>query len=397
MSNRAMHAGRVPLVVLLAAACGSGPTTDAPATSRPSAVPSGGATAPSSLEPSGAPGSTPTASGIGRHWIRADLGDDTALDAAFGPTGWAAVGRTCQPDPSCPGWGAAAWTSPDGITWTPVTVPGGTGVALLEVTWTGDAFFAVGPRFASDQGNDGPIDVVTWSSMDGTEWSEIGSFRVDGCDECRPVAEDLVGNTAALLIGRISTVPDLAGPYRSTDGTTWARIEPSPYRNDRTDYFNVDAVATADEIFLAGACRGCPIEVLRSRAGAKWTSVGSTDRGNFVEVSLAYDGRQFAVAGNGCGGECGTTVWSAIDGQPFEQVAELDVWHAHVVSMGTGFVLAGPSNSGPRVFTSLDGETWEELETDLDRTPCAIGALVGGPAGLLIAGHPECPGIWISR
>jgi hypothetical protein len=268
-------------------------------------------------------------------------------------------------------------------------------VALTDVTWNGKAFFALGSRYASDEGSEGPIDVVTWSSVDGTAWREIGSFQLDGCEDDCPVARSLAGNPDVLVIGGTVTTLDLAGPYRSADGLTWTRIQPSPYGTDRTHYFAVDALATGDEIFLAGACRGCPAVVVRSRNGVKWSRVGSTEKENLVGVSLAYDGRRFVVAGAACGGECGTKLWSAVEGLPVEEVAAMDVSRAQVTFTGTVFMLVGGTNQGSRVYVSPDGVTWKEQRTDLDRPPCQIGSLVSGPAGVLIV-DIGCPGVWLS-
>jgi hypothetical protein len=390
---------RMTLVVLLAAACARAPEpTAAPLpTSRPDAsqVEATTEATPSVMGASPRPSASTLSTGL--PWIRVDLGEDVALAATPGPSGWVAVGQACPQDPSCPDWGAAAWTSPDGMTWTKATVLGGTGVALTEVTWNGAAFFALGSRYATDDGMEGPTDVVVWSSLDGTEWWETGSFRVPGCeDEGCPVARGLVGNTAALLVPAVETNLDFSGPYRSADGATWTQIKPFPNGTDRT-YSVGAAVAAEDGIFLAGvACRGCPLVVLRSRQGLNWTRVGTVEEG--VGASLAYDGRRLLVARRACL-ECGTTtVWSAAAGQAFEQVAEVSVGGGQVRFTGTEFVLAGLSSGpgpAPGVFVSPDGSSWEELGTDV-KMACGF-RLVVGPAGWLLIGPADCPAIWFSR
>lgn len=388
---------RLTLVLILVAACASTPTPPSVSspTARPSATQMGAASEPAPSEPAGSPRGTPTALEIGQHWIRAEIGEGVMADAAFGLPGWVAVGQTCPRESSCPGWGAAAWTSSDGLSWTEATVSGGTGAALTDVTWNGEAFFALGSRNASADGSEAGLDVVTWSSVDGTAWREIGSFRLDDCEDSCPVARGLAGNPDGLVIAGTATTLELAGPYRSADGVTWTRIQPSPYGSDTNQYFAVGALATPEEIFLAGACGGCPFVVARSRNGTKWSRVGSSERENLVGVSLAYDGRRIVVSGRACGGECGTKVWSTIQGQPFEEVAAMDVFQTHVTFTGTVFMLAGVSSNRIRVHVSADGLTWKELRTDLDRPPCVVGSLVSGPTGVLLV-DIGCPGLWFS-
>jgi photosystem II stability/assembly factor-like uncharacterized protein len=169
---------------------------------------------------------------------------------------WCAVGGA---NPVCA-------TSPDGITWTARTIPGGEGYAYYAIAWNGSIFCAVGYSICATS-----PDGITWTSRSihaGTYYAIAwnGSFfcAVGAHDKCETSTDgitwttrtspnpgasgDILGITwngnVFCAVGGSASVPLCA---TSTDGNTWtSRTIPACYYSGA--YY---AIASGDSVMVA--------------------------------------------------------------------------------------------------------------------------------------------------
>lgn len=128
----------------------------------------------------------------GRTWERGaeNEGHEGAWisSAAQTDAGWVAVGldQTVEAEPADE---MAAWTSPDGLSWTRVptsSIERAFDGAATQVAWTGDRLVATGTV-----SSEGGSSVAAWLSTDGTSWSAVtGQPALDDGTPDRLVAMD---------------------------------------------------------------------------------------------------------------------------------------------------------------------------------------------------------------
>jgi hypothetical protein len=106
-----------------------------------------------------------------------DYQHDTIRSIAAGPSGLVAVGASLAGEAGEPGL-AAAWTSVDGLDWTPARLePPASVDALSDVIWDGDRFVAFGRP---------GLDQEVWLSADGRTWRRAASVpdaALDGAED----------------------------------------------------------------------------------------------------------------------------------------------------------------------------------------------------------------------
>ena len=178
--------------------------------------------------------STPAAwtSTDGVAWTRARGAPDWSAaeltDVVAGPDGLVAVGRRDTEQ----GQQGAVWTSTDGSAWTPVTsFPGGTSFSTIQAIARGaDGFVAVG-QAQDDDSLGGGASGAAWTSPDGRTWtaaldetayrSSVGGLR--GPD---PELTDVVaGGPGFVAVGSLADANGIFGAiFTSPDGRSWTRV-----------------------------------------------------------------------------------------------------------------------------------------------------------------------------
>lgn len=179
------------------------------------------------LDRRGAPTSWTSADGTAWTPVPLDgstFADADLMDVAWASDRWVITGATGAQSTTPGGVGTpngsagAAWTSSDGLTWTPATVEGtGEQVELREVFAGRDGLTAIGTLMGGHQG-------AVWTSADGTAWTLTGDSSTGALPSPWPAASDGVH-----ILGWI-TPADPSGSLAwsiSTDGATWTGLPPS--------------------------------------------------------------------------------------------------------------------------------------------------------------------------
>jgi hypothetical protein len=162
------------------------------------------------------------------------------------------------------GNGAAAWSSSDGMNWTPANVGNSENATMLDVIAVPDGFVAVGL-----QRNSTGFRPAVWRSSDGLKWEQMAS--PGGTSEGAMSA--LAASGAVLVaIGGSATDAEAAGMvWRSADsGVTWEPI----YRATCCHTLTGIARTAAGFIVSGTATDGAGTVALRSTDGAAWELAG---------------------------------------------------------------------------------------------------------------------------
>ncbi len=266
------------------------------------------------------PGSPNVSTGVvwtspdGRAWTRLPddprvFGDSVMQAVAANGSGFVAVGeRISASDASS----AAAWTSPDGVTWGRATVatpdlPRGEEAAMTDVTVIGGRWVAVG--FARGDS----MRPEVWTSVDGSAWTAIP--RIDappGFGFLRSLTTGPGGLvTVGFAEGKVAAKDAALGAWTSPDGLHWQAARTGggmfePHTSiSRGDVFSIDSVTSGPAGFVAvGEDRG-EAAVWTSPDGDSWTRTRSARvfqsapslGGSFVEMRgiTAWDAGVVAV------------------------------------------------------------------------------------------------------
>lgn len=123
---------------------------------------------------------------------------------------------------------AAAWTSEDGLTWTPVphddAVFGGAGhQEILSITAGGPGLVAVGRDIDLEHDSDAAV----WTSPDGVTWTRVqNEDEVFGGEDDQEMVDVVAGGPGLVAVGldwAVDSPPD-AAVWTSTDGLSWSRV-----------------------------------------------------------------------------------------------------------------------------------------------------------------------------
>lgn len=195
--------------------------------------------------------------------------NDIVLSAIPQGTGYVAVGMQQEGDASAAN--AAAWTSPDGHSWTRATVDGATGNTMDHVVATDQGLVAIGTAgYSFHAGMQGGTAI--WTSLDGRRWSRLGIAA-------EPPHGVLLGAPVKAL-GRW-----LAAAERS---------------------YPVDVTAPPPPATVAS--------IWQSNDGVHWVPLASTPPPGTV-AALAWDGTTLAAVGNRqIGDATAPSAWTTPDG-----------------------------------------------------------------------------------
>ncbi len=279
------------------------------------------------------------AAGIGVQMIGADYGNSTFVLTAYFTTG----PITAQVNTP------AAYTSPDGVTWTRRTLPGVNSVPYAPRFLNGKFFIAIQPSAAGNG--------VIASSADGISWTTTTL----GASVNAP--SDLsFGN--GLYVGCISSpVPGANQIITSTDGATWTpRSITANANGNHIAFFNGKFYATVSNFSIANGSG-----LYSSADGIAWTKVTGapanpgyvaattntllvTFQGSSVGQSISTDGTTFATAAPGL-------------------TLPYDV---EIRAVNGALTATVPANSSSFDFNlaraSLDGRTWTTIGTTANQS-----------------------------
>lgn len=313
-------------------------------------------------------------------WSRVDL-DQEVFGEASGPMlsvtaggpGLVAVGFT-QVD------NAPVWTSPDGLDWTPVPLeesprlePG-----LTSVTAGGPGFVAVGYSYGAPAAVKSGGLAVVWTSPDGTSWSNV-SLDEDGFADAGMLGVTS-GGPGVVAVG---FAMDHAAVWTSTDGITWSPVphDESIFGRDDTQ---MSAVTGGGPGLIAVGSRRGPgpdhASVWTSSDGIAWSPVPHDEDvfADVTQMSSVVAGGPGVVAVGTAGDDA--AVWTSTDGITWSRVlddqgvfgGQGDQAMAGVTNGGPGLVAVGSDGTNAAVWTSVDGVAWSRTPHDED--------VFGGPA-----------------
>jgi len=155
----------------------------------------------------------------GAEWIERARWTGFAFDVAEGGPGFVAVGSKAGLDNL---FGALAWSSADGISWTDSPpVPGAGGTGMLGVIPVEGGFLAVG----ASRDQVGVVDGMVWRSDDGIAWRQIqdGTLAGSGLSEVILTHGRLVAAGWTPLHTTTYGDLDQTGIWISNDGSTWTQ------------------------------------------------------------------------------------------------------------------------------------------------------------------------------
>ncbi len=305
-------------------------------------------------------------------------------DVVFAAGRYIAVGRSAGR--------AAAWTSPDGLTWSRLRIVSAKGEMAALAAGHGRvvAVGAVGGRAAA------------WVSCDGRSWSRVGALPLPAgaTTELRDVVATSTGFVAVGNAWRGSTPSAMA--LVSRDGIRWTRARRIPgYSPSDVGHNAMTGVIRGGPGLIAYGFASSvgPPElglIWTSRDGLTWTKSPTVFRsGMSGNISLVFGAkpRWFALVV----GDDPQRAFSSATGYrwtPIEMSGLTDRPRAAVRAAGAWF-LVGTSQSGmPRwgvaSWRSADGTTWTSIPME---QPAEVGfdayatALASGPRGLVAVGY----------
>ena len=279
------------------------------------------------------------------------------VSVATGPNGTVvAVGRTGQKP--------IAWTSPDGITWQehPVPILPGSDVAerMTTVVATTHGYLAggsVGPELFDRHAR-------FWTSANGSDWRSVADDPAAFANaEVRAITSFGDGFVAVGVVGTVQQ-PEAAVAWTSADGSSWTRV-------DDPSFANGTAVAVTPAPF--GGVVAVGYDVGRREADA-WTSP---------------DGRH----------------WTRAPNEPSREHAGGFAWMTDVVAIGDVVIGIGDYQGLQRgtaiSWVSRDGIHWQQARSAPVQEQGEFYAITPGGPGVIVVGSfgaPDSyvPTIWLS-
>jgi hypothetical protein len=309
-----------------------------------------------------------------------------------------------------PDWVPAAWTSPDGMTWS-IHLTMGTTDFTFPVSLVAGADGAV-----VAVGRSGPKPVA-WTSSDGVAWQQHPAPVLEGSNVAERMTT-VVASARGFVAGG-SVGPELfdrhARFWTSVDGAEWKSIPDDPVAFANAE---VRAITTFGDGFVAvgvvGAAQHPSGAVAWTSAdGSRWTRVDDPSfvDGIAVAVTPAPFGRLVAVGSDV--GRREAVAWMSLDGRrwtrsPNEVSREHSggfVWMTDVVAIGGSVIGIGDYQGLQRgtatSWVSRDGVHWDQARSAPVQEQGEFYAITpGGPGAIVVGsfGAPDSyvPTIWLS-
>ena len=375
-------------------ACGSAATpapvvTATPAKSSATSTPTPAPATTPTPTPAPAPVTSPTQAAAApalTTWRRVD-GTPNAHAVTSTGSGWVGVGsvRVAQRMP-------AAWTSPDGVSWTQASI-----VPLPEGAQYGEMFAVTGgPQglvaIGSEGRSDGREHGVVWRSRDGEAWEIIGSGDLFDLGECIEGCGSLT-SVAAGPAGIVVTGGDI---LFSPDGGAWTRLQlPTPKARPAAHAFPVAAAATGSGFVAIGRLDGG--YTWSSPDGRTWSRPVKLPGGPEAYPSAIAVGLGLTViVGGRCDqDDCVGLAWAqGTDGEWTS--TELDTPPPFLLALsGSSFVGLGRDAGELFLLISQDGLVWDKLVLPSDAFPPQTEYLTldiaGAPGSVIMVGELDGP------
>jgi hypothetical protein len=265
---------------------------------------------------------------------------------------------------------AVVWSSSDGSTWTPETLPNGDGASVSSITAYGRGLMAVGA------GSDGVP--IVWTSSNGTQWAVAEYYEpasITDRSQLRMAAaaplgsgvvvvgSDYVGSTSSAAAWFVPNTP--FGATSSSD--TLSRVVRGDAFGGEGDQAMLGVAASDNgvigvgtDIAVGGDSNGA---IWFSSSGTLWKRVSSDTFGGTGDQAINavtwFPSGAVAVGTD----RSDAAVWYSTDGLAWTRVAGTDgVFDGGtmtaVTSYGNGVVAVGTDGSSPAAWYSADGLAW---------------------------------------
>lgn len=295
----------------------------------------------------------------GQTWSLQDMGETEftfPVSVAVGADGTiVAVGRS--------GNRPAAWTSPDGRAWTEHDVAtlgdGSVAERMTTVVATSDGYLAggsVGPELADRHAR-------FWSSADGVTWQPVADDRA-AFDDAEVRAITRLGSDL-VAVGVVGTAQQITGSvaWRSSGGRVWERVDAADLKKGRA--VAVTAAPFGGLVAVGSGLNEEEAFAWTSPDGRAWTiAPGESSRqypGKVRMTDVAVVGNQVIGVGNYVGLQRGTAIsWVSNDGVRWQEARSAPVQEQGeiyaVAAAGPGLVAVGdfgaPDDYIPTVWLS---------------------------------------------
>ncbi|HEX7950880.1 MAG TPA: hypothetical protein VF494_11065 [Candidatus Limnocylindrales bacterium] len=308
-----------------------------------------------------------------------------------------------------PSWTAAAWTSPDGSTWSLHLIdPTEFSFAVAVATGTDGRLVAVG--------RSGPLPVA-WTSSDGTAWQRHAVPTIGSAGIAERMTTIVTGASGFVAGG--SAGPELADRsarfWTSADGSTWvaapaidaafANAEVRSITRFQGGYVAVGVVGTVQAPTGAVAWT--------SPDGVRWTRVDDPAfvGGAAVSVTVTPSGGLVAVGSDR--DRHNAVAWTSRDGRRWARAPDEAsrqhsggfAWMTDVTAVGDELIAVGDVQGLQRgtavSWISSDGLTWEQSRSaPVQEGAEFYGVIPGGPGAIAIGafGTPDSyvPEVWLT-
>jgi hypothetical protein len=300
----------------------------------------------------------PALAGVADRWI------DTVNAVTSDGSALIAVGAQVLFDSSSAN--AEAWTSPDGVMWSPSGVDDPDGAMMTAILRIADGFLAIGVEGYSAHAGGGTGTAI-WTSADGRHWAR--STGLSGALVTRLAA----GDGGFLAAGGMAVFEGPPAPgvpiWTSPDGVKWEQV-------DATDAFpaglEIQGLTWAGSSWIAVGAAGSVPMAWTSPDGRAWARAhiqvpkpSSTD--HWVQMNdVAHVGSGFLAVGfEQDGGSTSALAWGSPDGVSWKLVAMPAAFDD--VVLGQVAVIGGHIFVGGQQQTTGDALIWQLIATQTGR------------------------------
>lgn len=355
----------------LVAAC-SGPDPDDGATRRTSTTAAGRAGSPTT--------SAPTLEGWARSSAEAlnDAEPAATLAAVLAPAaadGWVVVGTAFDAD-GVPR--ATVWRSDDALKWTGAPVGGPRTEAYGATRRADGALVVVGRERVGTAGRG-----AAWLEEDGRFTKAGGGDALAGGNQVAMQAVAARPGVVVAIGGRSQEGrEDALAVWRSATGASWERLPGAEalFAASGQPFVNKVVGVPAGVVAVGGIRRGDDVDgaVWFSEDGATWRAAAASPDfagpgSQSVHDVVTVDGGLLAVGSTSDGRRSTPAAWRSADGQAwapgaatFEQLGQSSDTSGTSVTnvrrVTRGFVATGGGNAVNRLWGSVDGTTWLEIQ-----------------------------------
>ncbi len=274
------------------------------------------------------------------------------------------------------------WSSPDGLRWGLADVPAppeGQRDYFTDVVADGSGFVAVGYSGSLEDGGRtfASATATVWTSSDGQVWERLDA--VGDAEEPREFINAVaVSNGEWVAVGGGSS-DDSGGPlaWTSSDGRSWAGIPREMFGGFGGGESPIlhSVVGTEEGFVAVGSDTTRPMPwIWTSWDGSLWEETPSIlidpapDSVGVVEVAASESA--FVMVSDGAHRFSPSAIWTSIDAIDWTVDGATDdsaeAQYLGLATSGTGIVVVGSEKFVGVIWTSTDGETWNQSPRDPD-------------------------------